>query len=98
MEVLSTALTANLDYSGDSPLHLVVMWESLLMSVQNKIKKICSDQMGLDKVSVNDRLVDDLGMDSLDVVEFIINCEREFGVLPFEFEPTTIKSICEMYT
>jgi acyl carrier protein len=52
------------------------------MSVEQKVKQIIADQLGVDieKITPEARFVDDLGADSLDVVELIMAFEEEFGI------------------
>lgn len=47
-----------------------------------KIKEIIVDQMGVDpdKVTENASFIDDLGADSLDIVELIMTFEEEFDM------------------
>jgi len=48
----------------------------------NKIKDIISDQLGIDakEITMDSSFVDDLGADSLDIVEFIMALEAEFDL------------------
>ncbi|TFB08087.1 acyl carrier protein [Candidatus Atribacteria bacterium MT.SAG.1] len=48
----------------------------------DRIKKIIVDQLGVDesKITENSSFVDDLGADSLDIVELIMAFEEEFDV------------------
>ena len=50
--------------------------------VFEKIKKIIVDELGIDesKVTLDSRFKEDLGADSLDAVEIIMQVEEEFGV------------------
>jgi acyl carrier protein len=52
------------------------------MSVEEKVKKIIVDQLGVaaDQVTPDAAFVDDLGADSLDLTELIMAMEEEFGV------------------
>lgn len=52
------------------------------MDVQAKVKDIIVQQLGvdLDKVTLDASFVDDLGADSLDVVELVMAFEEEFSV------------------
>ena len=52
------------------------------MSVEQRVKEIIADQLGVEveKITPEARFVDDLGADSLDVVELIMAFEEEFGV------------------
>lgn len=47
-----------------------------------KVKKIIADQLGLDEntIKMDSLFMDDLGADSLDVVELIMALEEEFDV------------------
>ena len=50
--------------------------------VFEKIKEIIIDELGIDesKVTMDARFREDLGADSLDAVEIIMQIEEEFGV------------------
>jgi acyl carrier protein len=50
------------------------------MSVQDKVKKIIAEKLGVDleEVVPEASFVDDLGADSLDLVELIMSMEEEF--------------------
>jgi len=52
------------------------------MSIEAKVKEIIVQQLGVDaeKVSPEASFVDDLGADSLDVVELVMAFEEEFEV------------------
>lgn len=52
------------------------------MSLDPKIKKIIEDQLGVegDKVKPEASFIDDLGADSLDIVELVMAMEEEFGL------------------
>ena len=52
------------------------------MSVEEKVKKIISEKLSvdLDEVVPEASFVDDLGADSLDLVELIMSMEEEFDV------------------
>lgn len=51
-------------------------------AIFTKVKGIIVDQLGVDagEVEVNTAFVEDLGADSLDIVELIMALEEEFGV------------------
>ena len=51
------------------------------MSVEEKVKEIIVDQLGVDEKQVNSEasFIDDLGADSLDTVELVMAFEEEFG-------------------
>jgi len=52
------------------------------MSVEEKVREIIVDQLGVDEKQVTDEAVfiDDLGADSLDTVELVMALEEEFDV------------------
>jgi len=52
------------------------------MSVEQKVKKIIVEQLGVDEgqVDAGASFVDDLGADSLDIVELVMAFEEKFGV------------------
>jgi acyl carrier protein len=53
-----------------------------LKMVFEKIKEIIIDELGIDesKITMDARFREDLGADSLDAVEIIMQIEEEFGV------------------
>ena len=48
----------------------------------DKIKEIIIDKLGVDngKITMDAKFIDDLGADSLDTVELIMQFEEEFGI------------------
>ena len=50
--------------------------------IQEKVKKIIVDKLGVnaDQVKLEAKFVDDLGADSLDTVELVMELEEQFGV------------------
>jgi acyl carrier protein len=53
-----------------------------MASVEEKVKHIIVEQLGVDEEEVKPEatFVDDLGADSLDVVELVMALEEEFGI------------------
>lgn len=53
-----------------------------MASVEEKVRRIIVDQLGVDEdeVKLEASFVDDLGADSLDVVELVMALEEEFGL------------------
>jgi len=53
-----------------------------MTSVEEKVKHIIVEQLGVDaeEVKAEATFVDDLGADSLDVVELVMALEEEFGL------------------
>ena len=52
------------------------------MSTFDKVKAIVVEQLGVDEseVAIDSTFIDDLGADSLDIVELIMACEEEFNI------------------
>lgn len=65
------------------------------MEVIDRVKKIIVDQLGIDasKISEDSSFVDDLGADSLDIVELIMAFEEEFDVEIPDEDAEKIKTV-----
>lgn len=52
------------------------------MATFDKVRDIVVDQLGVeaDEVNIESTFIDDLGADSLDIVELIMAFEEEFGI------------------
>ena len=52
------------------------------MSIQSRIISLTATQLDLgeDEISLDSNFMNDLGADSLDTVELVLNIEEEFGV------------------
>ena len=52
------------------------------MSTFDKVKEIVVEQLGVEAadVAIDSSFIDDLGADSLDIVELIMAFEEEFGI------------------
>ena len=73
------------------------------MSIQSRIISLTAVQLGLgeDEVSLDSNFMDDLGADSLDTVELVMNIEEEFGIeIPDDevAEMPTVKSMLNYLT
>lgn len=66
--------------------------------VFEKIKEIIVQELKLngDKVTIDARLQEDLGADSLDAVELIMNVEDEFEISISDEEATDIKTVGQL--
>ena len=51
-------------------------------SVEGRVRKIVAKQLGLqeEEIALDKAFIDDLGADSLDIVELVMTMEEEFGV------------------
>src|SRR5271169_1912008 len=63
--------------------------------IENKVKQIIVDELGVDEAEVtpNARFIDDLGADSLDIVELVMRFEEEFGVEISDEDAEKIQSV-----
>jgi acyl carrier protein len=52
------------------------------MSMESRVKEIIVDQLGVDEkeVTVKAKFIDDLGADSLDLVELVMALEEEYDM------------------
>ncbi len=67
--------------------------------VQGRIKQIIVDELGVDEgeVTANARFIDDLGADSLDLVELVMRFEEEFGIEIPDEDAEKIQSVGDAY-
>jgi len=65
------------------------------MSVDKKVKEIVAEQLGKDvnEITINASFIDDLGADSLDIVELVMKMEEEFGIEIPDEEAEKIKTV-----
>lgn len=65
------------------------------MEIKEKLTNILCENLGLDEYEVSEKkdLVADLGADSLDIVEIMMEIEQEFGVKIDDSELETIKTV-----
>jgi acyl carrier protein len=65
------------------------------MESMDRIKKIIVDQLGVDesKITEDSSFVDDLGADSLDIVELIMAFEEEFDLEIPDEDAEKIKTV-----
>ena len=61
----------------------------------DKIKELLANQLNIDKSNITEssKIVDDLGADSLDVVELLMTLEDEFGISVSDEEALEIKTV-----
>ena len=62
----------------------------------DRVIKIVSEQLGLGpdkKITESTSIVDDLGADSLEVIEMVMKMEEEFGIAMPEEETSKLKTV-----
>lgn len=70
-----------------------------MSEIQDKIKQIIVDELGVDEAEVteNARFIEDLGADSLDLVELVMKFEEEFGIEIPDEDSEKIQSVRDAY-
>lgn len=65
------------------------------MDKEQRVKEIIADQLGveIDKLTPDAKFVEDLGADSLDVVELIMSFEEEFNIEIPDEDAEKIKTV-----
>ena len=60
-----------------------------------KVKDLLASQLNLDKakITTNSLVVEDLGADSLDMVEMLMTLEEEFGISIPDEDATSLKTV-----
>lgn len=64
----------------------------------DKVKEIISAQINkpVDEIKDDSKIVEDLGADSLDIVEMLMTLEEEFGITIPDEETTKMKTIADV--
>ncbi|HXF43403.1 MAG TPA: acyl carrier protein [Pyrinomonadaceae bacterium] len=70
-----------------------------MSEIQEKIKQIIVEELGVDEAEVteNARFIEDLGADSLDIVELIMRFEEEFNIEIPDEEAEKIQCVRDAY-
>ncbi len=70
-----------------------------MSEVQDKIKQINVDELGVDEAEVteNARFIEDLGADSLDLVELVMRFEEEFDIEIPDEDAEKIQGVRDAY-
>ncbi len=60
--------------------------------IEEKVRKFLLDELEIEEENINDdaRLYEDMGIDSLDLVEIVVIVDREFG---FKINPEEMKGV-----
>lgn len=63
-----------------------------------KVQKIIAEQLGIDKEEITEesQIVDDLGADSLDVIELLMMLEEEFDIEISDEEAEKLSTVGEI--
>jgi acyl carrier protein len=63
--------------------------------IMEKVKSVIVDQLSVDEADVTEdaSFIDDLGADSLDIVELVMALEEEFGISIPDEEAENIKTV-----
>jgi acyl carrier protein len=64
-------------------------------TIEQKVKNIIADQLGVgeEEIKITSSFIDDLGADSLDIVELVMAMEEEFEVEIPDEEAENIKTV-----
>ena len=70
-----------------------------MSEIQEKIKQIVVDELGVDEAEVteNARFIEDLGADSLDLVELVMRFEEEFDIEIQDEDAEKIQAVRDAY-
>ncbi|MEG0073018.1 MAG: acyl carrier protein [Clostridia bacterium] len=69
------------------------------MEIFERVKEVISEQLGIeetDKIAMDTTFIDDLGADSLDIVELIMALEEEFDLEIPEAEAEKIVAVSDV--
>lgn len=68
------------------------------MDIMEKVKRIIVDQLGVEEEKVTEKssFIDDLGADSLDIVELIMAFEEEFDIEIADEDAEKIKTVFDV--
>jgi acyl carrier protein len=56
------------------------------MEINEQIVEIIKDKLAVEEVGSDDNLIEDLGADSLDIIELVMAIESEFHIVIFDDE------------
>ena len=63
-----------------------------------KIKPMISEKFGIDEaqITADTRIIEDLGADSLDVVQMLMTLEDDFGITVSEDEASNLRTVSDI--
>ncbi len=64
----------------------------------DKVKELLAEQLGIDAKTINDdsNILEDLGADSLDIIEMLMTLEDEYGVTIPDDKINQVKTVKEV--
>lgn len=64
----------------------------------DKVKSLLTVQLGIkeDKIKLESRILEDLGADSLDLVELLMTLEDEFGITVSDEQAIKLKTVADI--
>ena len=70
----------------------------MMTTVQPKVKDVIVEQLGVDpdRVKLEASFIDDLGADSLDIVELVMAMEEEFGIEIPDEDAEKLKTVSDV--
>jgi acyl carrier protein len=70
----------------------------VIPDLERRIKQILTNRLGIppDEITLDANLVDDLGMDSLDAVEFAIGAERQFNIALSDEQVAKLQTVADI--
>lgn len=70
-----------------------------MATIQDKVRSIIASKLGLDEgeITPEKNLANDLGADSLDVVELSMELEREFNLKFEDADTEKIQTVADLY-
>ncbi len=70
------------------------------MALDDKIKKIIEEQLGIEghKIKEDASFIDDLGADSLDIVELVMAMEEEYNIEIPDEDAEKLKTVGDVVT
>lgn len=102
LKEIEKALQIDVDYSRISNIHTVDDLRLYILStnpVLNKIKSVLVDKLGVDleDIKLESSFTNDLGADSLDTVELLMEAERVYGIRIPDEETSGIATVGDLY-